>query len=135
MGKMERKCSWRPLICPGLRALMKPLLPGCRPLPLRLWWHTGQSRRGRQCRTCCREPFSSTARMTGVKRTGFTELWKGACLPKALLLWSPAMPHSRVVAARTWELRWNEPTSVFERESSRLNGEGKSCSRRYSTTE
>lgn len=31
MGKMERKCNWRPLICLGLRALMKPLLPGCRP--------------------------------------------------------------------------------------------------------
>lgn len=31
MGKMERKCNWRPLICLGLHALMKPLLPGCRP--------------------------------------------------------------------------------------------------------
>lgn len=60
MGKMERKCSWRPLICLGLRALMKPLLPGCRPLPLRLWWRTGQSQRGRQRRACCSEPFSGT---------------------------------------------------------------------------
>lgn len=34
MGKRERKCNWRPLICLGLRALMKPLLPGCHPLLL-----------------------------------------------------------------------------------------------------
>lgn len=34
MGKTERKCNWRPLICLGLCALMKPLLPGCHPLLL-----------------------------------------------------------------------------------------------------
>lgn len=31
MGKMERKRNWRPLICLGLRALMKPLLPNIVP--------------------------------------------------------------------------------------------------------
>lgn len=67
MGKMERKRNWRPLICLGLRALMKPLLPSVIP--------------------CCSAVGDTQGRASGAMRAAEAFLqWQeaGKRLPRAL---------------------------------------------------
>lgn len=82
---MESKCNWRPLICLGLRALMKPLLPGVVPCCSHSDASPPVMLRAKPVGPAVPEKlpgaFFRHGKMTGVKGTGLAELWRGVCSP------------------------------------------------------